>query len=235
MAGEQERGSKALKVVVVDDEALMRSGLKMILTSTHDIDVVAVCDGPQAVETVIRTRPHVVLLDIRMPDIDGIELLTELRTLTTPPAVAMLTSFATDELVRTALHKGAAGYLMKDMEPQQLLHDVRALARGKRPLSPTVAPVVIDGYLAHTSGSASAAIDGLTAREAEVLSLVGAGLTNVEIGARLHLAPSTAKDHVSALMAKLGVDNRAQAAVLADRAGLLAQSWPGAPFGTRAC
>ncbi|MFD3544179.1 response regulator [Streptomyces sp. NPDC058655] len=212
-----------LRVVVVDDEELMRSGLQIILGSAPDIDVVATCDGPGALTTVARHRPDVVLLDIHMPSTDGFGVLAQLRALPVPPAVAMLTAFASDDYVHTALHLGAAGYLLKDTDPEQLVREVRALAAGGRPLASSVAPSVIEGFLAHgaaTSGAARA-VAVLGPRERRALTLLGQGLTNTQIAERLQLAPSTVKDHLSALMAKLGCLNRVQAAVIAERAGLL--------------
>ncbi|WP_369382940.1 response regulator [Streptomyces sp. cg36] len=210
-----------LRVVVVDDESLIRSGLQMILSSAGDIDVVAACEGSVAVETVARTRPDVVLLDVRMPGTDGLAVLARLRAQPEPPVVAMLTAFATDEYLYTALSEGAAGYLLKDTDPEQLVRDVRTLAAGGRLLSPAVAPAVIEGYLGHSARAASASVDALTAREVQVLSLLGTGLTNAQIATRLGLATSTAKDHISTVINKLGLDNRVQAAVFAERAGLI--------------
>ncbi|MGW2789072.1 response regulator [Streptomyces sp. NPDC001251] len=216
-------GVPVLRVVVVDDEELMRSGLQIILGSAPDIDVVATCDGPDARATVTRHRPDVVLLDIQMPGIDGLAVLAQLRALTPPPVVAMLTAFASDDFVHTALHQDAAGYLLKDTDPEQLLWEVRALASGGRPLSSSVAPSIIDGYLAHSTGTKGAAhaVDALSPREQRALTLLGHGLTNTQIAECLQLSPSTVKDHLSALMTKLGCDNRVQAAVIAERAGLL--------------
>ncbi|WP_328299919.1 response regulator transcription factor [Streptomyces sp. NBC_00435] len=209
--------------MVVDDEELMRSGLQIILGSAPDIDVVATCDGPAALTTIARHRPDVVLLDIQMPGTDGFEVLAQLRSLALPPVVAMLTAFATGDFVHTALHQGAAGYLLKDTDPEQLVREVRALASGGRPLASSVAPSVIDGFLAHgtASNGAAQAVAVLAPRERRALTLVGQGLTNAQIAQRLKLAPSTVKDHLSALMAKLGCLNRVQAAVIAERAGLL--------------
>ncbi|MEV7419705.1 response regulator transcription factor [Streptomyces sp. NPDC089919] len=212
-----------MRVVVVDDEALMRSGLEMILGSAPGIEVLGACEGPAALRTVTRHRPDVVLLDIRMPGLDGLAVLAQLSALPDPPVVAMLTAFASDEYVHTAMHQGAAGYLLKDTDPDQLVREVRALAAGGRPLSPAVTPVVIEGYLAHGAGTRGAAreVAALSPRERQVLALLGQGLTNARIAQRLHLAPSTVKDHLSALMGKLRCGNRVQAAVVAERAGLL--------------
>lgn len=222
MNGAMHGDAHALRVVVVDDEQLIRVGLEMILTCAPDIDVVATCDGPDAVATVGRHRPDLVLLDVQMPGIDGITVLRELRTLPSPPVVAMLTAFGSDDYVRSALHHGAAGYLLKDTDPDHLIREVRALAAGGRSLAPGVVPAVIDGYLAGgPRPGENTAVERLTPREREALTLLGQGLTNDQIARRMHLAPSTAKDHVGVLLTKLGRVNRVQAAVLAERTGLL--------------
>jgi DNA-binding NarL/FixJ family response regulator len=220
-AGRTE-GDRPLRLVIVDDEQLMRSGLRMILDGPPDIQVVDTCDGPDAVASVTLHRPDLVLLDVQMPGADGIAVLQRLRALPDPPAVAMLTAFGPDDYVRRALQHGAAGYLLKDTSPDHLINDVRALAAGGRSLAPGVTETVIEGYLSATGPSGGTGdVARLTAREREALTLLGHGLTNNQIARRMHLAPSTAKDHVSALLAKLGRLNRVQAAVLAERAGLL--------------
>ncbi|MBO0653036.1 response regulator transcription factor [Streptomyces triculaminicus] len=221
-----------IRVAVVDDEQLVRSGLRMILGTAPDIDVVADCGGGEAVNTVRRCAPDVVLLDIRMPDVDGLTVLRGLRALAQPPAVAMLTTFDADEYLAAALRGGAAGFLLKDTDPEQLVRAVRTLAAGGSVLDPGVTRAVIGGYLAaEAETTAAAAIQALTPREREVLSLVGAGLANPQIAERMGLAPSTVKDHVRAVLGKLGGINRVQAAIVADRAGLVASQR--APRGER--
>ncbi|MFI9047423.1 response regulator [Streptomyces sp. NPDC053427] len=221
-----------IRVVVVDDEQLVRSGLRMILGTAADIEVVADCTGGQAVDTVLAHRPDVVLLDIRMPDVDGLTVLQRLRSALGDglPAVTMLTTFDADEYLATALRHGASGFLLKDTEPEQLVQAVRALAAGGSTLDPGVARALIGGYL-HASGGAegaASAVRTLTEREREVLALVGEGLSNAAIAERMHLAHGTVKDHVSTVLGKLGGLNRVQAAVLADRAGLV-RPVPGSP------
>ncbi len=218
--GEAER---VIRVVVVDDEALVRSGFELILGASQDIEVVATASGGDAVETVRRERPDVVLLDIRMPDVDGLTVLRELRTMPDAPVVAMLTTFDADEYILTALHCGAAGFLLKDTEPEQLAHLVRTLAAGGVVLSPKASRTLL-----HSHPGTEAAVDEdaarvrlLTARERDVLVLVAEGLSNADIGARIHLGAGTVKDHVSAILTKLRVTSRVQAALLAQRAGLL--------------
>ncbi|MFH9742006.1 response regulator [Streptomyces roseolus] len=210
-------------VVVVDDEPLVRSGLRAILGSAADIGVVADCGGAEAVAVVERHRPQVVLLDIRMPDVDGLTVLARLAAVSPPPAVAMLTTFDAGEYVDRALRGGAAGFLMKNTSPEQLVHAVRVLAGGGRVLGPEAAGPVIGGYLASApADDAARLVAGLTERERQVLALVGHGMSNREIAATLHLAHGTVKDHVSAMLTKLGGVNRVQAAVVAERAGMIA-------------
>lgn len=211
-----------LSVMVVDDEALVRSGLRMILGSASDVDVVATCDGGEAVEEIRRHRPDVVLLDIRMPAVDGLTILREVVAWSDPPVMAMLTTFHSDEFVAEALGAGAAGFLLKDTEPAQLIAAVRALANGGAVLSPAVTRTVIDGYRDRTGPPASVArVEAMSPREREVLGLLGLGLSNAEIGRRLYLSTATVKDYVSAVLAGLGVANRVQAAVIAQEAGLV--------------
>lgn len=216
------RDITVIRVVVVDDEALVRSGLRLILGSAQDIEVVAACEGVQAVEQVYRHRPDVVLLDLRMPRVDGLAVLRELSRRPGAPAVAVLTTFDTDEFIAQALRLGAAGFLLKDTEPEQLIRAVRVLATGGSVLSPTVTRTVIGGYLgAGVQPELVAQIAAMTARERDVLALMGEGLSNADIGHRLHLSTATVKDYVSAVLTKLAVSNRVQAAVIARQAGLV--------------
>lgn len=212
-----------IRVVVVDDEALVRSGFGLILGAADDIEVVATANGSDAFETVRRTRPDVVLLDIRMPDIDGLTVLRKLRMEPNPPVVAMLTTFDADEYILTALNSGAAGFLLKDTEPEQLAHLVRTLAAGGVVLSPKASRTLLRSHPGTDAAldEDAARVRLLTARERDVLVLVAAGLSNADIGARVHLSTSTIKDHVSAILTKLRVASRVQAALLAQRAGLL--------------
>lgn len=215
-------GAQVIRVLVVDDEALIRSGFRHILGAAGDIDVVAAVSGGQAVHAVQQWRPDVVLLDIRMPDVDGLTVLAELRRLPHPPVVAMLTTFDTDEYVATALRSGAAGFLLKDTDPEQLPHLVRALAGGGGVLASRVTRTVVDGYLdGGPCQNAVRTVGRLTERERAVLVLIAEGLSNADIGLRMHLSTGTVKDHVSAILGKLEVGGRVQAALLAERAGLL--------------
>jgi DNA-binding NarL/FixJ family response regulator len=219
----ESKAEHVIRVVVVDDEALVRSGFSLILGASDDIEVVATASGGGAAETIRREQPDVVLLDIRMPDIDGLTILHQLQMMPNAPVVAMLTTFDTDDYVLTALHSGAAGFLLKDTEPDQLAHLVRTLAAGGVVLSPKASRALL-----HSHPGTEAAVDEeaarvklLTPRERDVLVLVAEGLSNADIGVRIHLGAGTVKDHVSAILTKLRVTSRVQAALLAQRAGLL--------------
>ncbi|MFJ5230214.1 response regulator [Kitasatospora sp. NPDC088391] len=219
-----------IRVLIVDDEVLVRSGLGLIVGSAPDLEVVGDCSGGQAEELTGALAPQVVLLDVRMPDLDGISVLRRLRALPDPPVVAMLTTFDTDEYIGTALRAGAAGFLLKDTAPEQLVHAVRVLAAGGSVLSPTVARTVISGYVdgGGPDLAATALTCRLTGRELDVLALLGEGLSNSEIADRLFLGTGTVKDHISAILGKLGAANRVQAAVIAHRAGLVRDRRDGA-------
>ncbi|MFC8429631.1 response regulator [Streptomyces sp. NPDC057253] len=212
-----------IRVLVVDDEALVRTGFTHILNAADDIQAVAAVPGGQAVASVRELRPDVVLLDIRMPDVDGLTILAELRRTPDCPVVAMLTTFDTDEYVEAALRSGAAGFLLKDTDPQQLPYLIRTLAEGGTVLSSQVTRAVVDGYLSQAVHEPHAArlVDQLSRRERGVLLLMAEGLSNTDIGDRMHLSTGTVKGHVSAVFEKLGVDNRVQAALIAERSGLL--------------
>ncbi|MFF4547682.1 response regulator [Streptomyces sp. NPDC001406] len=212
-----------IRVLVVDDEALVRGGFTHILNAADDIEVVAAVPGGEAVRTVRESHPDVVLLDIRMPDVDGLTVLADLRRMPDPPVVAMLTTFDADEYVATALRSGAAGFLLKDTDPEQLPHLVRALAEGGTVLSSKVTRAVVDAYLDKDVREPAVHLTArLTERERAVLVLMAQGLANTDIGERLHLSTGTVKGHVSAVLSKLRVGSRVQAVLVAERAGLLA-------------
>ncbi|WKD36945.1 response regulator [Streptomyces xanthophaeus] len=212
-----------IRVMVVDDEALVRSGLTMILNAAADIEVVAATGGGQALTAVATYAPDLVLLDIRMPDVDGLTILARLMELPDPPVVAMLTTFDSDQYIASALRSGASGFLVKDTDPDELAHLVRSLAAGGVALAPQVTATVISGYLHHQGEQRATthAVSRLSARERDILVLLSQGLSNADIGRRLHLSIGTVKDYVSAVLAKLDVSNRVQAALWAQRAGLL--------------
>ncbi|KPI05771.1 two component transcriptional regulator, LuxR family [Actinobacteria bacterium OV450] len=215
-----------IRVVVVDDEALVRSGFRMILNASDGIEVVATGDGAGAADVVRRELPDVVLLDIRMPDVDGLTVLRQIQELPAPPYVAMLTTFDTDEYILTALRSGASGFLLKDTEPEQLAQLVRTLAAGGVVMSPKASRALLRSHPgAGAPQDADVARVGLLSeRERDVLVLVAEGLSNADIGTRIHLSTGTVKDHVSSILTKLRVTSRVQAALLAERSGLLSHN-----------
>ena len=218
-----------IRVVLADDQVLLRAGIRALLDAEDDIEVVGeASDGAEAVEVVRRTAPDVVLMDIRMPRTDG---LAATRAITQDPAttatrVVVLTTFDLDEYVFEAVRIGASGFLVKDTEPAELLRGIRAVASGDALLSPGVTRRLIGEFATRSRPtSVRADLDLLTEREREVVALVGEGLSNDEIAARLFLSPATAKTHVSRAMVKLQVRDRAQLVVLAYESGLVRPGW----------
>ncbi|GGM88789.1 DNA-binding response regulator [Thermopolyspora flexuosa] len=214
-----------IRVLLVDDEQLVRQGLRMILESAGDIEVVAeAADGGEAVEQAIRHRPDAVLMDIRMPGVDGLTATERIAGLPDPPKIVMLTTFELDEYVHTALRHGAVGFLLKDTPPKDLIQAVRTVVEGNAMLSPSVTKRLIEEFTSHGSARAAAArrrLEALTAREREVVIAAAHGLSNAEIAHRLYMSESTVKAHMSRVLAKLALSNRVQAAILVHDAGLL--------------
>jgi DNA-binding NarL/FixJ family response regulator len=213
-----------IRVLLVDDEQLVRSGLRMILQASGEIEVVAeAADGAEAVQQVRLHRPDVVLMDIRMPTMDGMAATRHITALPNPPKIIVLTTFELDEYVHTALQHGAVGFLLKDTPPRDLLQAVRTVSAGNAMLSPTVTKRLLAEFTARGSSRTFAAqqLAALTEREREVVVAVAQGLSNAEIGRRLFMSEATVKAHVSRVLAKLGMSNRVQAAILAHDAGLL--------------
>ncbi|KQM39954.1 MULTISPECIES: response regulator transcription factor [unclassified Microbacterium] len=208
-----------IRVVVVDDEALVRSGFAFILNAADDIEVVAAVDGPDALDAIRALRPDVVLLDIRMPGLTGLEILAEVRGDDDPPVVGILTTFAADESIARALREGATGFLVKDTDPEHLAAMVRSLAAGGVVLSPEVSRTLVDGFSGGPDLDAARRVALLTERERDVLECLPTGDSNAEIGRRLHLSSATVKDHVSSILSKLSVSSRVEAALIAERAG----------------
>ena len=207
----------AVRVVLVDDDPLVRSGLRMILGGAPDIDVVAeAADGQDAIDVVLREAPDVVLMDIRMPRMDGLAATRRLLDRGTSARIIVLTTFDTDDMVVTALSYGAAGFLLKDTSPADLVDAVRRVVAGQPILSPSVTAQLIATVTRPrdeaVQRSARARLARLTEREREVAEAVSEGLTNAEIADRLHLAVATVKTHVGALFSKLDVTNRVQIA-----------------------
>jgi DNA-binding NarL/FixJ family response regulator len=209
-----------IRVLLVDDDALVRSGLRMMLAGAAQIEVVGEAeDGRGVLAAVDRHRPDVVLMDIRMPLLDGIEATRLLRAQPSPPAVIVLTTFDADELVLRALRAGAAGFLLKDTPPSEIVRAIEHVHAGEGTLSPTVtrrliALVAGDGEASVRRERARTALEGLSAREHEVALAVGRGCANAEIAAELHMSVATVKAHVSRLLLKLGAENRVQVALL---------------------
>jgi DNA-binding NarL/FixJ family response regulator len=205
------------KVLVVDDEALVRRGFEMILSSAADIEVVGTCQGFEALEAVVALRPDVVLLDIRMPRTNGLEVLAQIRGLRAPPVVAMLTTFDTEEHLASALAGGASGFLLKDTDPESLIRSVQVLAAGGLVLAPGVDHRRL---IARSARSVSAAPD-LTPRQHQVLRHLAAGRTNAQIAEEVGVSVGTVKDEVSVLLEAFGVGSRVEVALAADQHGLL--------------
>ena len=215
-----------ISVVIVDDQELIRTGFELILGSEPDIDVVATSsDGLDALEDIDRWRPDVVLMDIRMPRLDGIETTKQLhdRMGDEAPQVLILTTFDLDEYVYEALRAGAAGFLLKDTPPEALIEGVRTVAAGDALLAPSITRRLISQFAEGTTTTTRDVpeLADLTDRENEVLLCVARGLSNAEIGSELFVSETTVKTHVSRMLAKLGVRDRVQAVVLAYESGLV--------------
>jgi len=213
-----------IRVLVVDDDALVRSGLTMILGGAPDLEVVAeAVDGRDGITAARKHRPDVVLMDIRMPRMDGLEATEHLGSWDSPPRVIVLTTFDADDYVARALGAGASGFLLKDTPPASIIEAIRRVADGDPMLSPSVTARLIAQLRSGAPDRtrlARARLARLTEREHEVAVTVGEGLSNAEIAARLHLSVPTVKAHVGRLFAKLEVDNRVQIAICVHDAGL---------------
>lgn len=211
-----------IKVLVVDDQTLVRSGISQILAHDPDIDVVGdAADGSQAVEKTKRLRPDVILMDIRMPGMDGLEATRRITSEHAETKVIVLTTFELDEYVFAAVRAGASGFLLKDIDPDSLREAVKVVADGEALLSPSVTRRLIAEFAQSTGDLDQTPIEQLTEREREVLALVGRGRSNEDIAEELFISASTAKTHVNRAMMKLGVHDRAQLVVLAFETGLI--------------
>jgi DNA-binding NarL/FixJ family response regulator len=217
-----------IRVALVDDQAMVRAGLARILSPSDGFEVVAECaDGRQAVEELPAARPDVILMDIRMPKLDGIAATSQLRATANPVPVLVLTTFGEDEVLWGAVEAGAAGFVLKDSSAEDLIVAVRAVAGGGAWFDPAVAPRVLDRYRQVVAPATrdSVRLDELTEREHAVLRLMARGATNAEIAASLYIAEATVKTHVGSIFAKLGVRDRAAAIVFAYDHGVVS---PGA-------
>jgi DNA-binding NarL/FixJ family response regulator len=220
-----------IKVLVADDQALVRAGFRVLVDSAADLEVVGeAANGAEAVDLVCEHRPDVVLMDIRMPDMDGLEATRRITELDLEPAVRILilTTFALDEYVFGALKAGASGFLLKDTPPADLLTGIRVVAAGDALLSPTITRHLIEEFVRRPDPAQASVplLDGLTERELEVLGLVAKGWSNAEIAARLFVTTATAKTHVSRLLLKLDARDRAQLIVVAYESGLVSARPP---------
>jgi DNA-binding NarL/FixJ family response regulator len=211
-----------VRVLLADDQTLVRAGFRKLLESEPGIDVVAeAADGIEALEAARRFRPDVVLMDIRMPRLDGLAATARLAATMPAVRVVVLTTFDLDEYVFEALRAGASGFLLKDAPPEDLLHALRVVAAGDALLAPSVTRRLIAEFASRPVPRADDRMRGLTPREREVLVLVAGGLSNSEIAARLYLGESTVKTHVTGVLTKLGLRDRAQAVVLAYETGVV--------------
>jgi DNA-binding NarL/FixJ family response regulator len=217
-----------VRVLLADDDALMRAGLAVVLDNAAGIDVVGEApDGIQAVELCRALTPDVVLMDVRMPGIDGIEATRRVVAAGLPTKVLVLTTFRHDEYVWGALRAGASGFLLKRASPDRLVDAVHTVAAGETLLDPAVTRDLVEHFVLHAGGSDTVAsedgrrVAALTQREVQVLRLIAQGLSNEEIAGLLFIAESTAKTHVKRILAKIGARDRAQAVVLAYRSGLM--------------
>jgi DNA-binding NarL/FixJ family response regulator len=217
-------------VVIADDQALVRAGFRSLLDAQPDIEVLGEAgDGEEAVSLAASLGPDIVLMDIRMPGLDGLEATRRIGADERLGAVKViiLTTFGLDEYVFEAIRAGASGFLVKDTEPDELVHAVRVVALGEALLSPTVTKRLIEEFATRAKEPQAVGLDELTDREREVVALVGNGLSNEEIGERLVVSVATAKTHVSRAMTKLRARDRAQLVVMAYAAGLVRPGWLG--------
>jgi len=211
----------SIRVLVADDQSMVRAGFRMLLAEEADIEVVAEAgNGLEAVEKTARFRPTVVLMDIRMPELDGLEATRRILATDDPPRILILTTFDLDDYVYDALCAGASGFVLKDDPPEQLLSAIRIVAGGDALLSPAVTKHVIDQFTRTPRHERPTQLDELTERELEVLRLIARGLSNAEIGEQLFISETTVKTHITHILQKLGLRDRVQAVILAYQTGL---------------
>ena len=214
----------SVRVLIADDQALVRGGFRMILEAKENMEVVGEAgDGAEAVELVERLQPDVVLMDVRMPDMDGIEATRRIAASGSSARIVILTTYDVDEYVFAALRAGASGFLLKDVRPPELTEAIRVVARGDALLAPGVTRRLLDRFagVLPDDSARPADLDELTEREVEVLRFVALALSNAEIASRLVLTEATVKTHVSSVLRKLGLRDRVQAVVFAYDVGLV--------------
>jgi DNA-binding NarL/FixJ family response regulator len=215
-------GLRSIRVLIADDQTLVRGGFRMILEDEPGIEVVGeAADGDEAIIAVQRLHPDIVLLDIRMPRVDGLEALRRILDSGTSTKVVMLTTFDVDEYVFRAVDAGACGFLLKDVTPEQLIASVRLVAAGESLLAPAITRRLIEQFAKRRAQAPPAEMSELTDREREVVVQVARGLSNAEIAEELHLSPATVKTHVARILGKLGLRGRVQLVVLAYESGVV--------------
>lgn len=215
-----------IRVLIADDEALIRSGLQLMLESQQDLRVIAEAgDGKAATDLALSYRPDVILMDIQMPQMSGIEATAKITSSDDPPKVVMLTTFGDDENIYQALRAGASGFLLKDSRPEDVIRAIRVVAAGEALLSPAVTKRLVDGFVTtHQSPSTDTSYERLTDREREIVTLVAEGLSNQEIADRIFVSFSTAKTHVSHVLTKLELRDRIHIVIYAYQHGLVEPS-----------
>jgi DNA-binding NarL/FixJ family response regulator len=219
-----------IRVLIADDQAMVRAGFRMLLSGEQDIEVVAEArDGREAVAKAAQSYPTVILMDIRMPEFDGLEATRRIITADHDARILILTTFGLDEYVYEALRAGASGFVLKDDPPEQLIAAVRTVAGGDALLSPAITKRVIKQFTRLRRPAPPKELDELTAREQDILRLIADGLSNSEIGKRLYISETTVKTHVTHILAKLGLRDRVQAVVLAYQTGLFEKRAAGVP------
>jgi DNA-binding NarL/FixJ family response regulator len=219
----------SIRVLIADDQSMVRAGFRMLLSGEQDIDVVAeASNGLEAVAKAARFDPTVILMDIRMPELDGLEATRRILAADSTAKILVLTTFDLDEYVYEALSAGASGFVLKDDPPEQLIAAVRTVAAGDALLSPTITKRVIKQFTHIPRPTPPEELAELTTREQEILRLIAHGLSNAEIGQRLYISETTVKTHVTHILQKLGLRDRVQAVVLAYQSGLLERDTPAA-------
>ncbi|MFI6599241.1 response regulator [Nonomuraea sp. NPDC050536] len=211
-----------IRVIVADDQAVVRAGIAAVLAAEPDLEVVAqAADGESAVALVAELRPDVVLMDIRMPGLDGLAATARITAGMPYTRIVVLTTFGLEEYVFAALRAGASGFLLKDSEPARVVDAVRVIARGDALLDPVITRRLLERFASTAAPGPPARYDGLTPREIEVFGHLARGLSNAEIAAALGISPATVKDHVAVILAKLGVRDRLHATIYAYESGLI--------------